>query len=1024
MLRSILLFFICSLPLTAQSLKFRHLGIEQGLSQSSVMCMLQDSDGFLWFGTWDGLNRYDGYTFVHYRHDPQDSSTLSNNSIIAMAEAPDGKLWIGTATRGINVLDRRNGEVQRLPLYPTDVVGPSVFHMIDSFTMAVGMIHGVLKYDIRDPMKTPVHEQSDSLAIYYLNDKDRTEWTVQLNGIIRRSASGRRTFHPFDPAALGLPASSTLFHLYSDRYGTLWVSTFGGGLIQFDADRSEFRRPNFARLGLTSRTVRFVTEDRQGRFWVGTEDGLFRAVFSGEGAQRRILRFEHFRRETEDPNSLSSNAVYSLMEDRTGVIWIGTNVGLNTLLPERKRFTTVKNTSLLGKEFHSHFPVAIFDDGDSILWVSTQKHLYRFDGRHGAWHRYSSRTTGLSNDQVYRIFKDSQARLWVATRFGLNLYHPGNDRFESIIFPGPEKDLPFMNRIFDMTEDEDGKLWLATIRGVVRYDPATGRSDRYLDAAAADSQRYNYIISLNAHKEHLWVGTNAKGLVRLRRSDGGIDTVLMPVNSSAAGGAYMELYRDSHDILWAATMGQGIIRIDEREKEISVRRYSVREGLPNDYAYGILEDEQGHLWISTNNGLARFDPETEQFTTYTTRDGLPTNEFNQNSFHRSPDGSMYFGGINGIVRFHPRDIRHNDIPPPVVITSFAVTNDPRPDLLRRGEAVLKHTENYFSFEFAALCFEVPANNRYAYKLEGLEVEWNEVGTRRFANYTDIDPGEYTFRVKGTNNDGVWNEQGASFRIVIVPPFYATVWFRVLVALAVIGGVAGGVRYAAARKYRRTIEALEQQKRLLEERQRVRDKIARDLHDDLASTVGSAGLFIETAKRTLSDDPAQSREFLEKTSSILTEAEEAMSDIVWSVSPKHDTVQSLAVRIRIVTTDLCRANGISGTVEMNGNLDQPLTDDVRRGLYLIFKEALTNSVRHSRTASVEVSIGADGNEVLLSVKDHGIGFDISSRQETLGGNGMVNIRKRAEEIGAQCTITSVPGKGTAVEIRKELTQLGH
>ncbi|MBP9212339.1 MAG: hypothetical protein KBF97_06030, partial [Bacteroidetes bacterium] len=914
-MRSLLVILSLSSLLFAQPLKFRHLGIEQGLSQSSVMCSLQDSEGFLWFGTWDGLNRYDGYSFVHYRHDPQDSSTISNNSILAIAEAPNGTLWIGTATRGINVLDRRTGVVQRLPLYPTNIIGPTVFQMIDSVTMAVGMVHGVLKYDIRDPMKTPVHESSDSLSIFYLKDADGTEWTLQLNGIIRRTASGRRSFHAFDPAALGLPPSSSLFHLYADAYGTLWVSTFGGGLIQFDAERSEFRQPNFGRLGLASRTVRFVTEDRQGRFWIGTEDGLFRGVFTGNGKERRLVRFEQFRREPEDQNSLSSNTVFSFMEDRTGMIWIGTNVGLNTLLPERKRFITMRNKSALGKEFHSHYPVAIFDGGDSIVWISTQKHLYRYDGRHDSWRRYTTRSSGLSHDQVYRIFKDSRSRLWFATRFGLNRYDAATDRFNAIILPGAEKDLPFLNRIFDITEDADGMLWLATMRGVVRYDPSTDRSHRYLDAAASDSQRYRYIISLNAHHEHLWVGTNAKGLVRLRRSDGGIDTVLMPVNSSAAGAAYMELIRDSRGTLWAATMGQGIMRIDERDGRISVRRYSVREGLPNDYTYGILEDERGNLWISTNNGLVQFDPETEHCTTYTTRDGLPTNEFNQNSFHRTPDGTMYFGGVHGIVRFHPREIMKNTIPPPVAIVSFAIANEPRPELLSRGEAVLKHTENYFSLEFAALCFEVPANNRYAYKLEGLEEEWNDVGTRRFAAYTDIDPGEYLFRVKASNADGVWNETGAAFRIVIVPPFYATLWFRLLVVVFVFGAIIGGVRITAHRTYQRQIAELEQQRRILEERQRTRDKIARDLHDDLASTVGSAGLFIETAKRTLGDDAKQTKEYLEKTSSILNDAEEAMSDIVWSVSPKHDTIQSLATRVRLVTTDLCRAHGIAHTVEV-------------------------------------------------------------------------------------------------------------
>lgn len=385
---------------------------------------------------------------------------------------------------------------------------------------------------------------------------------------------------------------------------------------------------------------------------------------------------------------------------------------------------------------------------------------------------------------------------------------------------------------------------------------------------------------------------------------------------------------------------------------------------------------------------------------------------------------LYFGGVMGIVRFRPEEIGINTIPPPVAVTDFRIFNESRKDLLRTSAIELSHSQNFFSFEFAALCFEVPQNNRYAYKLEGLEEEWNDAGTRRFANYTDVDPGEYTFRVKGTNNDGVWNEAGASLRIIIVPPFYATLWFRVLGVMAILGSIIASVRISAHRKYQRRIAELEQQRRILDDRQRTRDKIARDLHDDLASTVGSAGLFIETAKRTLGGNAEQTKEYLEKTSSILNEAEEAMSDIVWSVSPKHDTIQSLATRVRLVTTDLCRAHGIAHTVEVTGIIEVPLSDDCRRGLYLIFKEALNNCIKHSRASAVDVKIGSENGILLLAVKDNGIGLRPDGPIEKLGGNGIANIRKRAEEIGAHCSIVSEPGHGTAIEIRKEMTQLGH
>lgn len=1024
MLRSSLISFLLVLTAGAQTLRFEHFGINEGLSQSSVMCMYQDSDGFLWFGTWDGLNRYDGYTFRHFRHDPADSSTLSNNSILSITEAPDGRLWIGTANRGMNVMDRKSGTVIRVPLIPNEQIGPAHTMVWDSLTVAVASKHGVLRYDYRSPRSRPILDRDASQSAFILRTRDGDAWMTRVSSLDRMRADGSIDHFRIDLGAMGISPSSTIFSLYEDTDGRLWVLLLEGGVLEFDRRRGEFLQPNFERIGLTARNIRFMKEDRAGRFWVGTETGLFLAETERVNGVRRFTGFERYQHVEEDDHSLSNSQVYSILEDRTGVIWIGTNIGANKLLPARKRFTRVDGAVATGISSPTQFPVAVMTEGDSVLWVGTAKDLFRQRMHSGSWKRFSPANSGLSNDGIYRLIRDRQNRLWCATKYGLNLFDDRTERFRSVIFPGDKREQLWENKILDITADPSGILWLATVRGLVRYDPATGGSRRFLNNIPSDTIGYKYLISVRLEEEKLWVGTNARGLLRLRLPEAAIDTVLFPVGANAMGVAFMCFHRDRSGMLWAATMGRGIVRIDDRNDSIHARWFTTKQGLSNDFAYGILEDEKGHLWISTNNGLARFDPVSETFRTYTTKDGLPTNEFNQNSFHRAEDGTMYFGGVGGLVKFHPREIGHDTLPPPVAIVNFAIANRPRNDLLADGSAILRHTENFFSFEFSALSFEVPENNRYAYRLEGLEEEWNEAGTRRFANYTDIDPGEYTFRVKASNADGVWNETGASFRIIIVPPFYATLWFRILVVVFVFGSIIGGVRITAHRTYQRQIAELEQQRRILEERQRTRDKIARDLHDDLASTVGSAGLFIETAKRTLGDDAQQTKEYLEKTSSILNDAEEAMSDIVWSVSPKHDTIHSLATRIRLVTADLCRANGMGHTVDVTGTIEVPVTDDCRRGFYLIFKEALNNCIKHSGATLIQVSIGVIGGVLVLQVKDNGIGFGTDQHDEKLGGNGMANIRKRAEEIGAALTVTSAPGNGTMIDVRKELTQLGH
>lgn len=1019
MARTLFFVMLISSVVRSQSYRFQRIGLEEGLTQLSVMSIVQDREGFLWFGTWDGLNRYDGYEFVRYRHDPDDSSSLSVNSIICMTEAADGRLWIGTSNRGVNVFERRSGTVIRLPFGSFDELGPSQFARLDGDTIGLASKYGLLKYVAGSPLITPVHAGPDAHVASVLRTRSGGLLTVFSRGVRMMSVSGEEMYVPFHPDSIGVSAATRLYHAAEDRFGRFWISTDGAGLLEFDTVQMRIVRPRYETM--TERSFRFVMEDSQGRFWAATESGLFLAEFDRDGPARRLLRF---RRVDDGGIGIANSIVYALLEDRTGVLWFGTKIGIFALPPERKRFVPLPVPFLRPGPFSGRFPLALHVTDDSSVWVGTQKELFRFDRRMSQWRTYTTKNAGLSSEGIHWIYRDRNGRLWTGNRYGLNRYEEELDRFLPVLFSGDISERAGENKIYAITEDDHSRLWIATTRGIVRYQPETGTWDRILNDTPVESQGHRYILSLLVEDSTAWAGTNARGLVRLRTDDGSIDTVLLRPTASSPGVPVTCLHRGRDGVLWAATMGMGLVRIDETGGSFSIRRFMTKEGMVNDYAYGILEDDDGCLWISTNGGLSRFDPRTAEFRNFTSRDGLPLDEFNQNSYFQDPDGTMYFGGMGGVVRFHPGTIGRNTVPPPVAITRFAVMNRPRDSLLSATEAVLRHTENFFSFEFSALNFEVPQNNRYAYRLEGLETAWNDAGTRRFANYTDIGPGEYTFRVKASNNDGVWNEEGASFRIVIVPPFWATWWFRTFAMLLFGGTVGGFVRFRANRIYRRRLERLEQDRRIAEERQRTRDIIARDLHDDLASTVGSAGLFVETARRRLDSDPAAVREFLDKTSGILSDAEEAMSDIVWSVSPKHDTLQSLVSRLRLVTADHCRARGLRQSVEAGGDLTAAVSDDVRRGFYLIFKEALTNVVRHAHATEIRVTFSAEPDSIRLTVADDGTGIATESDGGRLGGNGMHNMRKRAEEMGAVFTVQARESGGTIISVIKQMTQTGH
>jgi signal transduction histidine kinase len=331
----------------------------------------------------------------------------------------------------------------------------------------------------------------------------------------------------------------------------------------------------------------------------------------------------------------------------------------------------------------------------------------------------------------------------------------------------------------------------------------------------------------------------------------------------------------------------------------------------------------------------------------------------------------------------------------------------------------------FSFEFAALEFTGVGRNRYKYMMEGFDKSWISSGTRREARYTNLDPGEYVFRVKGSNNDGVWDEAGVSVRVVVVPPFWKTGWFTISVGLALVGAFGGTVRYVSTRNLRKQIETMERERAIQDERQKTRERIARDLHDDLASTVGSAGLFVESVKRQIGAGPGQVNEFLDKTSSLLNEAEQSMSDIVWSVSPQHDSVESLLVRVRLITADVCRAAGKQ--YEVDTACDDPacvLPGDVRRNFFLVFKEALSNATKHSGAGLIRVCGRFKDGILQLSVSDNGAGLTLKRDASELSGHGLQNMKQRAADMGAELRLESPVDGGTTVTLARRMTQPGH
>ncbi|MDM8529700.1 two-component regulator propeller domain-containing protein [Anaerolineales bacterium HSG25] len=827
-------------------IKFDHLTTENGLSNDSVWGMAQDSDGFMWFGTFDGLNRYDGNTVKVYRHDPDDPHSLSDNTLRGMLVDQTGILWIGTWGEGLNQFDQGTERFIRYQHNPDDPHSLShdairTVYEDRAGTLWVGTMGGLNRFnretkqftrylhepdnpnslgnnivwsiyedragvlwigtdgglDRFDPATEQFvhyqHNPDDSQSLSHnsvrsiCEDRSGTVWVGTMGGLNRFDRDTeqftRYRHDPADPASL---SHNTVFLVYEDQAGILWVGTWGGGLNRFNPETNTFTayRSNSADpFSLSNDNVFLLHEDQAGMAWIATDGG---------GVNRLDLGgkpFRHYRSIPGDSNSLSHNAVRALHEDRTGALWIGTNSGgLSKFVPSTSsgqahqagQFTHYQHDPNDPDSLRSNSIWAIYEDQTGLLWLGSYgAGLHAFDQEIERFTQYSHDSTqphSLSSNNVFALYEDRAGILWIGTwGGGLNRLDRETEQFTRYQHDPTDSGTLSHNQVTNIYEDSAGIFWIGTMGGLNRFEPETGRFTRYFhDPANLESLGHNSVMSI---------------------------------------------YEDSGGRLWIGMIGGGLDKFDREQKRFI--HYTVKDGLPSNTVFGILEDddtEGGNLWLSTTWGLSRFNPQMETFRNYEKSDGLQSNSFlGPNAYYKSQSGELFFGGSNGFNAFHPDQIKDNPQIPPIMITDFQLANKPvliggdsvlQKAILETDHITLSYLDRVFSFEFAALNYRASEKNRYRYKMEGFEEEWAEVdSTRRFATYTNLDAGEYTFRVIGSNNDGVWNEEGASIKITVTPPWWETVWFRGVMIGLVVSIVVGG--------FRRRVSVIESQKHQLE-----------------------------------------------------------------------------------------------------------------------------------------------------------------------------------------------------------------
>jgi len=813
-------------PELPQDPNFTHITIEQGLSDQVVLEVFQDSAGFMWFGTINGLNRYDGYHIVEYRNDPTDPHSLSNNSIEDLHEDRFGTIWVATRS-GLNAFDRRTERFTRYLHDPENTRSLSndavlTIHEDQSGVLWFGTFDGLNRFDYATGTFTTYRhdpEDPNSLshsAVYGIHeDQSGVLWVGTVDGLNRFDhATDTFTTYRHDPEDPQSLSHNHVWSVYSDRSGALWIATNGGGINHFDQTTGNFTafrhdpdEPN----SLGNDQVDGFFEDAAGALWVSTFGGGVSVI----DPDRETITT--LRRDSDNPASLSHDTVSHITVDRSGSVWLATQGGgVSVYNPRQQAFTNYGHDDQVANSLASSKVWSVYEDQEGVLWIGTRDQgLERFDRRNGQIDHYPADPQSpqrLGHPFVTAIEQDPEGALWVGT-FGGGLYRldKASGNFSAFRHDPTDPQSLSGDIIADLFVDSSDQLWVGTTGGLSLFDQTSSAFTSYRhDPDNPQSLSQDVILKIAEDgRGGLWIVTFTGGLNRMDPDTGQVTRYLHDPEDPASLGSnsLASLYIDRSGVLWVGTSGAGLDRLDPDGD--SFTHYREGDGLASDRIVSILEDGDaddpaaGNLWIATGNGLSKLDRDRTTFRSYGVSDGLPLTEFHRDN-HKTRGGELLIGSTDGVIAFDPADLTDDPYIPPIVFTDFLLANEP---VKIGGDSPLQqaidltdvieltYADQRISIEFAALSYGAPSQNRYRYRLEGFEEDWIEVdSTRRLVTYTNLDPGSYVFRVTGSNGDGVWNEVGREVTLVIAPPWWETTAFRIAFGVLVVGLVIGGYRW--------------------------------------------------------------------------------------------------------------------------------------------------------------------------------------------------------------------------------------
>jgi len=783
--------------------RFERITPRQGLPASMIRTLLQDRYGFIWIGTEDGLCRYDGASFVTWRSQHRNPASLTENLATCLLEDRSGDMWVGTFS-GLNRLNAGTGKVRRYTHRPDDLRSLSHNYVLSLCLDQAGAIWvgtrdgGLNRFDPATGTFTRFRHdpaRPDSLAAdkipAVIEDRQGRLWVATDGGGLELldRATGHFRHHRHDPRDPASLPSDRVHTLHEDRSGRLWVGTVDQGLAWFDRSSSRFiRYPVGEAGGLSDAYVRRIAEDARGRLWIATNDGGLNCLDPATG------RVAVYRHHTEDPHSLSHFQVFDVLVDRSGMLWAGTFDGISKLDLRDKPFRAVRRLPGVPDGLSDNSVSAVLEDRFGGVWIGTDRGgLNYYDPAGGRFRHFlpgRRDSAGLTSECITSLLEDPDGSLWVGTYTGLCRLDLARSRFTPVAESPPRPDGLPEALVQALLRDRQGVLWAGSLHGLYRVD-AAGRATLAELGPADDPAKpsYDSVFSLAEDRQgRLWIGTSDRGIrVMAPGRSGSRSYRKNPSNPrSLASDVIFALLETRDGTMWIGTPG-GLHRYEAGSDDFSV--FTTEDGLPNDNVVGILEDDWGQLWLSTLRGICRFDPRRRTCRNYDTRDGLSGNDCFQGAFHRGRSGRFYVGSTGGLTIFRPEDARAERPLPPVVLTSLKVANVDRPvagALAGLRELTLDYRHKSLSFEFTTLDFRAPERIRYSYRLRDFDKDWVPAGERRLAAYTNLDPGEYRFQARAAGPHGRWATPGVNLLVRIPPPFWQTAWFRVVAVLCFIG----------------------------------------------------------------------------------------------------------------------------------------------------------------------------------------------------------------------------------------------